>query len=39
MSGFFKLVHGNEAAANSVEVWMSISTPSISDLAMIATLP
>ena len=39
MGGFFKLMHGNEAATNSVEVWMSISTPSISDLAIIATPP
>ena len=39
MSGFFNLVQGNEAGTNLVEVWMSISTPSISDLAMIAIPP
>ena len=37
MSVFFRLVQGNEAATNSVEVCLSISTPSISVLAMIAT--
>ena len=39
MIGFLRLVHGNEAATNSAEVWTSISTPSMSDLAMIATPP
>ena len=39
MCGFFKLVHGNEAATYLVKVWMSISTLSISDQAMIATPP
>ena len=39
MSAFFRLVQGNEAATNSVEVWISIPTTSISDLAMIATPP
>ena len=39
MSGFIRLVYGNEAATNSVDIWTSISIPSMSDLAAITTPP